>query len=246
MSKNFELLLRAEKEAEIFRTSIGSPAPSNGKRAQLNLEQMVRDEEIKLVQRLFLLRGQDAPRVVVYCGVASGTGVSGICARGSEILAGQGVGTVCVVDANLPSPTLHQHFGVDNLCGLSDAVFESGPVRNFCRQLPGANYWVMPSGSRAGDRQVLLAPDRLRARISELRKEFDYVLIDAPPATLHTDAILLGQMADGVILVLESNSTRREAARKAKEVLEAANVRILGAVLNNRTFPIPEALYRKL
>jgi protein-tyrosine kinase len=53
-------------------------------------------------------------------------------------------------------------------------------------------------------------------------------------------------MADGVILVVEANSTRREMARTAKETFDDANVKLLGAILNNRTFPIPEALYRKL
>jgi Mrp family chromosome partitioning ATPase len=53
-------------------------------------------------------------------------------------------------------------------------------------------------------------------------------------------------LADGVVLVLEANSTRRVTAKKAKQALEAANVRILGTVLNNRTFPIPEGLYRRL
>jgi Mrp family chromosome partitioning ATPase len=80
----------------------------------------------------------------------------------------------------------------------------------------------------------------------ELSKEFDYVLIDAPPVSSYADAVLLGQMADGVILVVEANSTRRGTARMVKETFEGAKVRLLGAILNNRTFPIPEALYRKL
>jgi Mrp family chromosome partitioning ATPase len=58
--------------------------------------------------------------------------------------------------------------------------------------------------------------------------------------------LLLGQIADGVILILESMVTRREAARTAKEDLAAANVKILGAVLNNHTFSIPENLYKRL
>jgi len=49
-----------------------------------------------------------------------------------------------------------------------------------------------------------------------------------------------------VVLVLEANATRRVAALSAKEALEAAGVRLLGTVLNDRTFPIPEKLYRKL
>ena len=53
-------------------------------------------------------------------------------------------------------------------------------------------------------------------------------------------------MADGIILVVGSNLTRRESARIAKESFEAAGIPIIGAVLNKRTYPIPEALYRIL
>ena len=80
----------------------------------------------------------------------------------------------------------------------------------------------------------------------ELREKFDYVLIDAAPLGSSTDAVLLGQKADGLVLIVEAHSTRREAARIAKETLAASKVNVLGAILNNRTFPIPESLYRRL
>jgi succinoglycan biosynthesis transport protein ExoP len=56
----------------------------------------------------------------------------------------------------------------------------------------------------------------------------------------------LGQLTDGLVLVLEANSTRREAALRITENLNAAHVQILGAVLNKRTFPIPGPLYSRL
>jgi len=82
--------------------------------------------------------------------------------------------------------------------------------------------------------------------LSELRKNFTYVLIDAPPINAYADATLLGRMADGMVMILEANTTRREAARRAKDSLDAAGIRLLGAVLNKRTFPIPERLYSRL
>jgi Mrp family chromosome partitioning ATPase len=72
------------------------------------------------------------------------------------------------------------------------------------------------------------------------------VLIDAPGTSSSRDAALLGQLADAAILVVEANSTRKMAARKAKEFLERAGVQLIGTILNNRTFPIPEALYKIL
>ena len=72
------------------------------------------------------------------------------------------------------------------------------------------------------------------------------ILIDAPPINTYVDAALLGRMADGLVMIVQANHTRREAAQRAKEILDAAGVRVLGAVLNKRTFPIPEFLYRRL
>ncbi len=82
--------------------------------------------------------------------------------------------------------------------------------------------------------------------MAELRKEFDYVLIDSPPLNMCSDSVVLGQLSDGVILVLEANATRREAVLRVAEELRARHVQVLGAVLNKRTFPIPELLYHRL
>ena len=86
----------------------------------------------------------------------------------------------------------------------------------------------------------------MRLRLAELRQYFKYVLIDSPALSLGNEGIGLGRAAEGVVLVLKANSSRREAARKAVQDLQNAGVRILGAVLNQRTFPIPQAIYNKL
>jgi receptor protein-tyrosine kinase len=88
--------------------------------------------------------------------------------------------------------------------------------------------------------------DRMKTRLAELRKEFDYVLIDVPPLNKYADATALARQTDGVVVVLEANVTRKEAATKAVESLRSSGISILGAVLNKRTFPIPEKLYNLL
>ena len=82
--------------------------------------------------------------------------------------------------------------------------------------------------------------------MTELRSEFDYVLIDTPAISSSNDATVLGAVTDGLVLVLKANSSRRESARGAMHDLRAAKVRVLGAVLNQRTFPIPQSIYDKL
>lgn len=246
MSKNFEVLLRAEREAELFEP-VGTPlqAPDFA-RPSVQYDPNVRKEEVKLVQEVFLLPGSAAPRAVVFSAIDHDGGALGICARAAENLANQTLLPVCIVDGSLHRPALHDYFGVANHRGFTDAVLEAGPIRDFACSQSGNNLSLLCAGSRLGESAALWKSDRLRSRVAELREEYSYVLIYAPPVNQHVDAALLGQVADGVILVVEWGTTRRETARKAKQSLEASNVNILGAVVNNRTFPIPESLYNRL
>jgi len=217
-----------------------------GNAAGLDLDQITREESLKLVQRVFLLAAEERPHAVVFAGIELGDGCSRICANTAKTLAGNISGSVCLVDSNLRSPSLAQFFGVSNHHGLADALRQQGMIRDFTQQLRPANLWLLSSGSFATDSPSLLSSDRLKVSLAQLRKEFDYVLINVSAVILDGAASLWGQLVDGVILVVEANLTRREVARKAKESLESANIRLLGAVLNNRTFPIPETIYRNI
>lgn len=208
----------------------------------LEVSGVVRDEIDKLVQNLFL--SPQGSRRVVFSGTESGCGSTWTCAHAADALA-QARGSVCVVDCNLRSPGLHEQFGTPNHHGLSDALMGSGPIREYLHRL-SRNLWLLSCGSSAEAGHKLLATDRMRSRLAELRGAFDYVLIDAAPMNVSNDAVILGGLSDGVVLMLKAHSSRRETARKAVQELQAANVRTLGAVLNERTFPIPEKLYKRL
>jgi len=72
------------------------------------------------------------------------------------------------------------------------------------------------------------------------------VLMVAPPVSELSSVVSLGQRVDGVVLVVEAHDTKRDVAIRAKQEWERGNTRLLGAVLNNRTFPIPPGLYARL
>jgi Mrp family chromosome partitioning ATPase len=245
LSRNFELLQRAEKEQERPGMSSQAPRPLRKVGSAWSLDSEVQDEVVKLIQRVFTLPSK-APRSVVFACVQPGDGSNAICLHAARVLASQGRGSVCLVDANVRAPSLHLGFGLENLRGLAQAVGESIPMRGFAHQIDGGNLWVLPWGSVNGNSQTLTSSDRFQQRFAELRAEFDYVLIDAPAVNLCADPIALGRLSDGLVLVVQLNTTRREAARNAKEALEAAKVRLLGVVLNNRKYPIPKVLYRML
>jgi MinD-like ATPase involved in chromosome partitioning or flagellar assembly len=122
---------------------------------------------------------------------------------------------------------------------------KSHSIRDKCLQIE-ANLWLGGIDWLIDNNGSLLSATRLRDSFGQLRRAFDYLLIDAPAMSGSGDAGILGQAADTVVLVIEANGTRRLTARKAKEDLEAAGVRLLGTVLYNRTFPIPEGIYKRL
>jgi Mrp family chromosome partitioning ATPase len=253
MSRNFDILQRAGDAGRMpfGAAKSGAPVPppavARTSKPDRNVYKLIDDEIIKLVQRVFILPdSSDAPGAVTFAGVDQGDGCSWVCARASEMLADQVSGTVCVVDANLRTPSLHEHFRFENGVGFAEAVKSTKPIHEFARRASGSHLWLITAGGGGNAPNGALNPARLRARIGELRNEFDYVLLDTPPIHLYGDAVLLGQLTDGMIVVVGSNSTRRESARMAKESVEAAKIPILGAVLNRRQFPIPEAIYRKL
>jgi capsular exopolysaccharide synthesis family protein len=253
MSRNFELLQKIGREQSLYATTAEEPMQEMepppvvvpvGSRLEIAGAEL--EEITKVVQRVFLLPGNDAPRTVVFAGTEPENGCSWVCARVAEVLAGQVSGTVCLVDANLRSPGLNAQFATENAYGLTDALRKREPIRSFAQPLSCPRLWLVSSGSPAEDGQSLLSSDRMRERMTELRSEFDYVLIDTPAISSSNDATVLGAVTDGLVLVLKANSSRRESARGAMHDLRAAKVRVLGAVLNQRTFPIPQSIYDKL
>ena len=253
MSRNFELLQQVggilevpalpQEVAEPVSMPAAETAPST---PALDVAGKVRDEIAKLVLNLFLLPGAQGRRQVIFAGAEAGAGSSWMCARVAEVLASQVRGSVCVVDCNLRAPGLHQQFGMDNHFGLSDALLRSDPLHQYVRQLSRKNLWLLSCGSSTENWEEKVGSGGLRLRLAELRAQFDYVLMDVASTNICNDGIVLGSSSDGIVLVLKANSTRRDVARKALQEFKDANIRVLGAVLNQRTFPIPDNIYNRL
>jgi Mrp family chromosome partitioning ATPase len=259
MSRTFELLQRTGKSQRLFHEPVTikedptganraweeSPARSpEVRRLRLDIEGLGREESLKFVRRVFLSQQDDAARSVVFSGVERAVGSTWNCVCAARTLAAQVAGRVCVVDANFRHPALHRFFGVENTGGLASALTANEPVSTFLIQLGDTNLWLLPSGAEMSDLSRYCTPLEMELRLTELRDQFDYVLIDSPSANHYADALALGAMTDGVVLVLDSESTHRDAARRAAMNLRAAKVRTIGAILNKRSYPIPQFIYR--
>jgi protein-tyrosine kinase len=207
--------------------------------------QLLSEEETKLVDNLF---GRDLKRLTVaFTAPERQSGCSWLVSRITERLAARTGGSVCTVDANLHWPALHDLFGVPNCRGLLQAVTQlDEPIRSFAMPIEGSNLWIIPSGGPLPDSTTLLSSENMKVRMRELACEFDYVLIDTPAMKPCADSGVIGRLTDGIVIVIAANSDKRDSTENTKMLLDAANTRILGAVLNKRTFPIPDSVYQYL
>ena len=187
-------------------------------------------------------QGKLRNRVVAFTSATRGEGVSYVVNLMAKELAAQTQKRVLLVDAeafatlNLADPNhISSHCEeteIDNLLTLS--VAESAPAHVVAARGPGrASDWDSSSEYR-------------KACLDALRWNFDYVLIDCPSPSVSSEAITLAPIIDGVAVVVKAAQTRRSQIQYCQDVLKNAGGTFLGFVLNQRQYPVPGWLYRRL
>ncbi len=141
--------------------------------------------------------------------------------------------SVILVDADLRRPAVHRIFNVPNHVGLSSALLQPQPtVDGFLHETQQPNLQLLTSGPLPPDPSELLGSHRFTAFIAALKERADIVLFDSPPVLGVTDAALLARQVDGVLLIVDAGTTRRQWALASVEALQRVNTKILGVVLN--------------
>jgi succinoglycan biosynthesis transport protein ExoP len=141
---------------------------------------------------------------------------------------------VALLDADLRRPRLHHNLGLSNQQGLSD-LFVSDSL-NLDGRLQATAYdhlWALTSGKLPPNPAELLASERMAAILDLLGEEVDLIVVDAPPAVVVTDPVVLGPRMDGILMVLEPGKTKLAAAQQALEEFQRSGSRVIGVVFNN-------------
>jgi capsular exopolysaccharide synthesis family protein len=138
---------------------------------------------------------------------------------------------VLLIDADLRRPSQHRLFGAPNGVGLSSVLtgaarFEDAVYRTHVKGLD-----LLAAGPIPDNPAELLGGPMLKKLLAHVAS-YDLVLIDSPPVTVVADPLVLCPMADGVVLVIEANGTRRGLVQQARTRLTEMNANILGAVVN--------------
>jgi capsular exopolysaccharide synthesis family protein len=149
--------------------------------------------------------------------------------------------TVLLIDADLRSPATAAYLGIENEVGLSEVLTGETKLTQAIVKLQPAGLHLLPGGARREDVAELLSGPRFSRLLEEARKHFDYILIDAPPLGVFTDANLLINRADGALIVVRSGKTPYALVDRLLEQLPRQ--RMLGVVLNRVESSTDEAAY---
>jgi len=170
-------------------------------------------------------------QTLVVTSPAMGEGKSTTIANLAVTMAQSGRRTI-LVDCDLRRPSLHTIFNLTPEPGFTDMIL-SEENEPHLQKTSIENLALLASGTKPPNPADLLGTRKVDEAIARLIEKSDIVLFDAPPVIAVTDAAVLGAKVDGVLLVLSAGKTRREHAERAKETLEKAHVRIVGATLTN-------------
>jgi capsular exopolysaccharide synthesis family protein len=141
---------------------------------------------------------------------------------------------VVLIDSDLRRPRVHRAFQMTNPTGLSSYLAGATGIDQIVKAVARIpNLFVITAGPTPPNPAELLSSEPVTALFEELRRQFDFVVLDSPPAITVADAMILAAHADGVILVAHGGVTTRDSLRHARKLLAATNARMLGVVLNN-------------
>jgi capsular exopolysaccharide synthesis family protein len=150
---------------------------------------------------------------------------------------------VLLVDADLRKPTVHRAFGVNNLFGFTTVLTKQATLASSVLDTEEKDLYILTSGPIPPNPAELLSSKSMEQFIEEATEQFDYVLFDTPPLLAVADPQILANKVDGSIYVVYSGKTQIDQAKKAKELLENAQSKLIGVVLNHKEMKNNEYYY---
>lgn len=194
-------------------------------------EQGYGTEEFRTLRsRLYQIREKRPLKKVLVTSSLPKEGKSFVAANLAQVLVRQQGRRALLIDADLRSPRLHINLGTNSEPGLSEYLMGEADEFGVMQRGPMENLFFVPAGRLVSSPAELVANGRLKILLNLVEPLFDWIIIDSPPAALVSDAGLLANQCDGVLMVVRSNATPFDVAHKARQ--EFRDKHLLGVVLN--------------
>jgi len=139
---------------------------------------------------------------------------------------------VLILDCDMRRPRIHKIFGLDRKIGVSSILVGTGNDKDAIVPSSVENLDILPVGPIPPNPSEIIGSKKMDLLLNALKKQYDRVLIDSPPISAVTDAVILAQMADSLLLVVRAGETPRQIIQHALAQVRNVNANILGAILN--------------
>lgn len=186
-------------------------------------------------------------KTVLFTGALTDYGTAELAAKFADTLSNDTRIKTLLIDCNFRNPsqqnrfTFHEPETLLNIVKTNSGVHEIGPTT------ARDNLYVLPAGGKnLAEPTAVFRSNAFDQLLLNAREAFNLVILDAPPVTQCAESRYLSGKVDGVILVLEAEKTRRHIALEAKKNIEKSGGKLLGVILNNAKYRIPEWLYRRI
>lgn len=188
-------------------------------------------EEFRTLRsRLYQIREKLPLKRLMVTSALPKEGKSFVAANLAQVIVRQQGRRVLVIDADLRSPGMHRHLGTNQMPGLSEYLLGECDEFAMMQRGPMENLFFVPAGRVASGASELLANGRLKLFLQRVEPLFDWIILDTPPVIPVADSTLIANFCEGVLMVVRSNATPSDLARRARE--EFQDKLLLGVVLN--------------
>ena len=194
-------------------------------------------------------RGGEGPRkggyALAFAGCEAGDGASTMAFNFASAFSARSPKRVVLVDGNLRNPGL-LHMSRPGLPGLCDVILGRAAFDEAIIQVVPERYSFVQAGQAVENPIALYESDAFAKVLEGLRAAYGLIIFDSPPLVDSPETAVLASKMDGLVMVLQAEKTRREAARAIQEELAALEVPLLGAILNKRREVVPESIRKRL
>ena len=146
---------------------------------------------------------------------------------------------VVLLDCDLRRPSIHKFFDLNRDKGLTEILLGKNSYRDCIKSSSLENLSIITSGTEVDFPTRLLESPNFKTLLAEIESYYDIIIADCAPVIPVNDALILGSLFDGAIIVLKAGHTQMEVAKRAVELLKEAEVNLLGAIVNNMDTVFP-------
>ena len=236
MAKIYEALELSGRELAGVKRDVLAPPPT------LEAPKLIEEKLHNLYLNILSVLPKERGIVVEFIGSLRGEGTSTLIREFAKFLAKRSNKKVLLLDADTHQPTQRRAFGITPRHGLKDVVENGSDLDKAVVRLADTQLYIS---------QIVLTPSPLAffdtlqfdTILRGLMSDYDFLLIDAPPAESSQDGMVLSRKVDGVVMIVEAERTRWQVAANLRDRILKHDGNILGVVLNKRRNVIPQMIY---